>query len=113
VSSQAGVDDAGNVVGPGDLRAQAERAFANLTRVLAAARALPADVVRLTIYVVGYRPEDLETIRQAGAAYFPSRNPPVVTVLGVESLWRDGLLIALDATAVQGSGAASGGRQLP
>ncbi len=112
VSSQVAVDDAGNLVGEGDLRTQAERAFANLTRVLAAARALPTDVVRLTIYVVGYRPGDLDLIRQAGAAYFPARNPPVVTVLGVESLSREGLLIAVEATAVQGSGSAAG-RPLP
>ncbi len=105
VSSQVAVDDSGNVVGAGDLKAQAVRAFANLTRVLGAARALPEDVVRLTIYVVGYRPDDLATIRQGGAAYFPERKPPVVTVLGVESLSRDGLLIAVEATVVEGSGA--------
>lgn len=104
VSSQVAVDDDGNIVGGGDLPAQAVRAFANLTRVLGAARALPEDVVLLTIYVVGYRPEDLEAIRQAGAAYFSGHKPPVVTVLGVESLSRDGWLIAVEATAVQGSG---------
>lgn len=103
VTSQVAVDAVGNIVGAGDLRAQATQAFANLTRVLGAARALPEDVVRLTIYVVGYRPADLETVRQAGAAYFPARNPPVVTVLGVESLSREGLLIAVEATAVQGT----------
>lgn len=104
VSSQFAVDDGGNIVGAGNLRAQAVRAFANLTRVLGAARALPADVVRLTIYVVNYQPGDLDTIRQAGEAYFPDRNPPVVTVLGVQSLAREGLLIAVEATAVEGSG---------
>lgn len=102
LSSQVAVDDGGNIVGAGDLRAQAVQAFANLTRVLGAARALPGDVVRLTIYVVNYRPEDLDTIRQAGAAYFGGRNPPVVTVLGVQSLSREGLLVAVDATAVEG-----------
>ncbi len=108
VSSQVAVDDSGNVVGAGDLRAQATRAFANLTRVLGAARALPGDVVRLTIYLVNYRPEDLDTIRQTGAAYFPDGSAPVVTVLGVQSLSRAGLLIAVEATAVQGSGVSEG-----
>jgi enamine deaminase RidA (YjgF/YER057c/UK114 family) len=102
VSSQVAVDDAGNIVGGNDLQAQATQAFANLTRVLGAANALPEDVVRLTIYVVGYRPADLDVIRQAGAAYFPAHHQPVVTVLGVESLSREGLLVAVEATAVQG-----------
>lgn len=106
VSSQVAVDDAGNIVGGNDLEAQATRAFANLTRVLGAAQALPEDVVRLTVYVVGYRPADLDLIRQAGAAYLPAHHQPVVTVLGVESLSRAGLLVAVEATAVQGSSAA-------
>lgn len=104
VSSQLAVDDGGNIVGAGSLRAQAVQAFANLTRVLGAARALPQDVVRLTIYVVNYRPDDLDIIRSAGAAYFPERNQPVVTVLGVQSLSHEGLLIGIEATAVEGSG---------
>ena len=102
VASQVAVDDAGAIVGRGDLHAQAVRAFSNLTRVLAAARALPEDVVRLTVYVVDYKPDDLALIRDAGAAYFTAHNPPVITVLGVQSLSRDGLLIAVDATAVHG-----------
>jgi enamine deaminase RidA (YjgF/YER057c/UK114 family) len=103
VADQVAVDAAGNVVGPGDLHAQAEQAFTNLARVLGAARALPEDVVRLRIYVVNYTPDDLATIREAGATYFAARNPPVITVLGVQSLSREGLLIAVDATAVHGN----------
>jgi enamine deaminase RidA (YjgF/YER057c/UK114 family) len=109
-ASQVAVDEAGNIVGGTDLHAQAAQAFANLTRVLGAANALPEDVVRLTIYVVGYRPADLDLIRQAGAAYLPPHHQPVVTVLGVESLSRQGLLVAVEATAVQGSSAAQARR---
>ncbi|MGH7675164.1 MAG: RidA family protein [Gemmatimonadales bacterium] len=103
VSSQVAVDSAGSLVGAGDLRAQAERAFANLTAVLQAARAAPRDVVQLTIYVVDYRPEDLATIRDAAPQYFPGRNPPLTTVLGVQALVRPGLRIAVQATAVTGT----------
>jgi len=110
VSGQVALDDGGNLVGGNDLRAQAAQAFANLARVLGAASALPEDVVRLAIYVVGYRPADLDIIRQAGAAYFPAHHQPVVTVLGVESLSREGLLVAVEATAVQGSTAAAARR---
>jgi enamine deaminase RidA (YjgF/YER057c/UK114 family) len=103
VASQIALDDAGRLVGGSDLHAQAVQAFTNLLRVLGAAKVLPEDVVRLTICVVNYSPDDLATIREAGAAYFAARNPPVITVLGVQSLARAGALISVEATAVHGN----------
>lgn len=98
VSAQLGVDSAGAFAGK-DLRTQALRAFANLTSVLRAAGASARDVTTLTIYVVNYGASDMATIRDAGAAFFGG-NPPVATVLGVQSLSREGALIAVAATAV-------------
>ena len=98
IAGQLGVDSSGALAGS-DLRAQAERAFANLAAVLQSANASRRDVMALTIYVVNYHSADLETIRSAGAAFFGT-NAPVVTVLGVQSLSRDGALIAIDATAM-------------
>ena len=96
VTGQLGVDSTGALVGS-DLRSQAERAFANLSAVLQAAGATLRDVSALTVYVVNFRPADLETIRTAGAAYF-GPNAPVATVLGVQSVGRDGALISIGAT---------------
>ncbi|HXQ30236.1 MAG TPA: RidA family protein [Gemmatimonadales bacterium] len=103
VGTQLALDSTGAVVGVGDLRTQAERAFANLSAVLRAASAWPQDVVSLTIYVVDYTPSELSQISDAGAAFF-GVNPPVTTVLGVQSLAREGALIAVSATAVTGGG---------
>ena len=97
VTGQLGVDSSGALVGS-ELRAQAERAFTNLRAVLQSAGASMRDVTTLTIYVVNYRPADLETIRTAGAAYF-SANAPIATVVGVQSLGREGALISIGATA--------------
>jgi enamine deaminase RidA (YjgF/YER057c/UK114 family) len=58
------------------------------------------------MYVVNYRPADLATIRDAGAAYFGA-NAPIAMVLGVQSLSREGALIAIEAQAMA-SGAATG-----
>jgi enamine deaminase RidA (YjgF/YER057c/UK114 family) len=108
ITNQLGVDSAGTL--GTDLKTQAERAFANLAAVLRSAGALPRDVVSLTIYVVNYHSTDLATIREAGAAYFGS-NPPIATVLGVQSVGRDGALISIGGTAV--SSAASFLRDRP
>jgi enamine deaminase RidA (YjgF/YER057c/UK114 family) len=97
VGGQFGTDSTGTLVGT-DLRSQAAQAFANLGAVLKAANSMPRDVVTLTIYVVNYRPADTPTIRDAGTAYFGS-NPPIVTILGVQSLAREGALISVAATA--------------
>jgi enamine deaminase RidA (YjgF/YER057c/UK114 family) len=59
-----------------------------------------ADVAKLTIYVVNYSPKDLDVIRQAAPDFFPQRNPPAGMVIGVQALPQEGLLIAVDATAV-------------
>src|SRR6266511_1749141 len=101
VAGQLGVDSSGALAGA-DLRTQAERAFANLGTVLQASGATARDVTTLTIYVVNYRPADLATIRDAGAAYFGA-NAPIATVLGVQSLSREGALIAIAAQALAGS----------
>ena len=98
VAGQLGVDSTGSLAGS-ELRTQAERAFANLGTVLQAQGAAPRDVISLTIYVVNYRAADLATIREAGAAYLGS-NAPIVTVLGVQSLGREGALVSVGATAV-------------
>jgi enamine deaminase RidA (YjgF/YER057c/UK114 family) len=105
VTGQLGVDSAGALAGS-DLRTQAVRAFANLSAVLQASGATPRDVTALTIYVVNYRPADVATIRDAGAAYFGA-NAPIATVLGVQSLSREGALISVAAQAVT-SGTQSG-----
>ena len=97
IGGQFGADSTGTLVGT-DLRSQAAQAFANLGAVLKAGGSSPRDVVTLTIYVVNYRPADSATIRDAGTAYFGS-NPPIVTIIGVQSLAREGALISVAATA--------------
>ncbi len=100
VSGEVALDSTGKLVGPSDLRAQARQAFANLAFVLKIGGATPADVAKLTIYVANYSPRDFEAIREAGAEFLPARNPPAGVIVGVQSLPLEGLLIAVDATAV-------------
>lgn len=100
VSGQVALNDQGEIVGPGDLAAQARQAFANLTHVLNISGAIPEEVLRVNIYVVNLKAGDWDIIRKEGAQYFPERNPPAGILVGVQSLPRDGLLIAVDAHAV-------------
>jgi enamine deaminase RidA (YjgF/YER057c/UK114 family) len=99
VAGQVADDAYGNLVGPGDLAAQARQAFANVGRSLAAAGAGPEQVARITIYVVHHRPEYLPDISAARIAVFGDHKP-ADTLLGVETLAQPGYLIEVDAIAV-------------
>ncbi len=84
---------------PGDLATQARQVFGNLGRALAAAGARPAQVTRITIYVVNYqRDECLPVIEKARIALFGDHKPADV-VLGVATL-SPGYLIEVDAIAI-------------
>lgn len=99
ISGEVPLDSMGHLVGPGDLKAQARQAFANLAFVLKIAGARPADVTKLNVYVVNFHPADFATIKEAAAEFFPQRNPPAGIVLGIQSLPQEGMLIAVDAVA--------------
>jgi len=99
VAGQVSEDAAGTLVAPGDFAAQARQAFANVGLVLAAAGARPDQVARITIYVVGHRPERLPDIAAARIAVFGDHKP-ADTILGVETLAEAGRLIEVEAIAV-------------
>jgi enamine deaminase RidA (YjgF/YER057c/UK114 family) len=99
VAGQAADDAHGNLVGPGDLAAQARQAFANVGHALAAAGARPEQVAKITIYVVHHGPEYLPAISEARIAVFGDHKP-ADTLVGVETLAEPGYLIEVEAIAV-------------
>jgi enamine deaminase RidA (YjgF/YER057c/UK114 family) len=99
IAGQEPEDEHGHLVGPGDLAIQAHQVFANLGRALAAGGARPDQVARITIFVVGHRPEYLPVIEEARIALFGDHKP-ADTLVGVETLARPGYLIEVDAIAV-------------
>ena len=100
VSGQVAVDQDQKLIGEGDLRAQAVQAFRNLEAALAAGGAAATDVVKLNIYVKDYKPADAAVVGEALRRYFPQKDLPTSTWLGVQSLAREGFLIEVDAVAV-------------
>jgi len=99
VAGQVADDAQGNLVGAGDLAAQAHQAFANVGRALTAAGSGPKQVARITIYVVHHRPEYLAEISKARTSVF-GEHKPADTLLGVEALAEPGYLIEVEAIAV-------------
>lgn len=100
VSGQWSYDPKGELVGKGDLRAQAVQAFKNLKGVLAGGGATPADVVKINVYVVNYQPKLWPDIDAGISACFGKQRDFASTVVGVQALARARLLIEVEATAV-------------
>jgi enamine deaminase RidA (YjgF/YER057c/UK114 family) len=100
VAGQVSLDVEGRVVGPGDLRVQTEQVFKNLVRALAAAGARIDDVVKLTIFVVGFKPADRDVIREIRSLFIGDKPPPASTLVGVQALVMPELMIEIEAIAV-------------
>ena len=98
-SGQVAWDKDYNVVGAGDVGAQARQALANLKVVLAAAGAQVTDIVRLRTYVVNHNPSLLEPIGQALAEFYGDVMPAANTWIGVQALALPDFLIEIEATA--------------
>lgn len=99
VAGQVAEDREGNIVGPGDMTAQAHQVFTNIGYALAAAGARPDQVTKLTIFVAGYQREHLAQIEQGRAALFGDHKP-TDTLVGVAALSRPEYLLEVDAVAV-------------
>ncbi len=101
ISGQVAIDASGNVVGAGDLGAQAEQVFKNLEACLASAGATFADVTKLTTFIVGYQANrDRPILGAARQKYLPTTNPPASTLVGVQALATPDIMIEIEATAV-------------
>jgi enamine deaminase RidA (YjgF/YER057c/UK114 family) len=99
-AGQVAFDEHRNIVGGSDLIAQTHQALSNLKRNVEAAGASMTDMVKITTYVVNYDPRQLQEIIDVIGEYFPEGHHPTNTLLGVERLAVDELLIEIEGIAV-------------
>jgi enamine deaminase RidA (YjgF/YER057c/UK114 family) len=92
------LDDNGNVVGVGDIQAQASLAMANLGTALAASRATLRDVLKTTVFVASAQRADLDTAWDVVRAAFGDHDAPS-TLLGVSVLGYPDQLVEIEAIA--------------
>jgi enamine deaminase RidA (YjgF/YER057c/UK114 family) len=100
ISGQIALDEENNLVGVGDLRAQAAQAFANLNTVLGSLGADFSHVLKLTMYIANYRADEhLSIVREVLARYVADDQRPANTLVGVQALAQPALLIEVEAVA--------------
>jgi enamine deaminase RidA (YjgF/YER057c/UK114 family) len=99
IAGQLGLDlDNRLVGGPGDFRAQCERAFENLRLALTAAGAGFKDVVKITNYLVDM--SHIAIFREVRDKVLAAAPPPASTTMAISQLARPGALFEIEAIAV-------------
>lgn len=99
ISGQIAYDKDGNVVGAGDMKAQAEQVFRNLEAALTAAGAKFSDVVKMNSYITDM--SKVQAVRDVRAKYFTTA-APASTFVEVKGLVRPELLLEIEVVAVTG-----------
>jgi 2-iminobutanoate/2-iminopropanoate deaminase len=106
VSGQVPLDRDGRLIGEGDFDAQTRQVFTNLGAALEAAGASWADVVKLNYFLVDVT--NVASVRSIRDEFVNTEQPPASTLVEVSRLFRDDVLIEIDAVA-----AVDDVRQLP
>jgi enamine deaminase RidA (YjgF/YER057c/UK114 family) len=97
LSGQVPLDSSGARQGGTDFRSQAEQVFENLRAGLAAVGADFDDVVKLNFYVLDVR--NLPALREVRDRYVNVAAPPASTLVQVSGLFRDDVLLEVEAIA--------------
>ena len=99
IAGQVAQDSNGNLVGKGDICAQAEQVFKNIETCLVAVGATWNDVVKLSWYLTDLA--NLEGVRDARRRVVKrDEPPPASTLVQVARLFREEFLIEVEAIAV-------------
>ncbi|MGH7335366.1 MAG: RidA family protein [Candidatus Rokuibacteriota bacterium] len=96
VSGQVAWDPSGNIVGKGDVRAQARQTLANLRGVLQAAGGDLANLMKITTYIT--RIEDFPAVADVRGEVFQGELP-ASTLIVVKSLFHPDFLIEVEGVA--------------
>ena len=99
ISGQVAVDADGKVVGKGDMGVQAVQVFENLKLALAGVNATFNDVVKFTIFMTELTQETRKAVIEVRGRYINTSQPPAATMIGIDKLVLDDLLLEIEAVA--------------
>ena len=101
ISGQVALDAMGNVVGRGDMRAQAQQVFENIHAALQAIGASFKDIVKMTYFVVNM--SQFQAVREVRDQFMQPEYLPASTAVDVRRLVREEFLIEVEAIVVFGA----------
>ena len=99
IAGQVAWDASGNIMGKGDIRAQARQVFQNLRNVLQAAGGDLKDLMKITTYIT--KLEDFPAVAEVRSSVFQGELP-ASTLIVVKSLFHPDFLIEVEGVAAIG-----------
>jgi reactive intermediate/imine deaminase len=90
----------GELVGPGDVKAQTEQVYANIKAIVEAAGGTMDDIMKITVYATnaGF----LADIGEVRNRYFNADSQPASTFVMISALAQPGFLVEIEAIAELG-----------
>lgn len=98
MSGQVAIDSAGNLVGKEDIGKQTGQVFANIQKIVTAAGGTMDNIVKLGYFTTDVT--QIAAIRAARDKYINNQKPPASTLVQVSKLFREDVLIEIEATAI-------------
>lgn len=98
MSGQVAIDSKGNLIGKGDFNKQAEQVFQNIKNIVENAGGSMDNIVKLGFYVLDIN--QVPTLRLVRDKYVNVKTPPASTLVQVSKLYRDDVLLEVEATAI-------------
>lgn len=98
MSGQIALDTQGNLVGKEDMEKQTAQVFRNIKSIVEAAGGTMDNIVKLNYFVTDA--SKVQTIRTVRDQFVNTKTPPASTLVQVSRLFREDLLIEIEATAV-------------
>ena len=100
LSGQVAFDSDRNIIGEGDVVAQTRQTMRNLKSAVEIGGGEISDIVQITTHVVNYDPIQLDAVTGTIAEFFEPESLPTNTLVGINSLSTEGLLIEIGGIAI-------------
>ncbi len=98
LSGQVPFDNNGNLVGKNDLGKQTEQVFLNIKNILSELNGSMDNLVKIGIYLKDV--SQIQAFRNARDKFINLKTPPTSTLVEVNKLFRDDVLLEVEATAI-------------
>jgi enamine deaminase RidA (YjgF/YER057c/UK114 family) len=98
ISGQVPLDRNGNLVGKDDFAKQTEQVFINIRHAVTAAGGTMDQLVKIGVYVLDA--SQLQVFRDIRNKFVNVKNPPASTLVQVSRLFREDVLVEIEAMAI-------------
>lgn len=98
MSGQVALDKQGELVGKDDLEKQTEQVFRNIKSIVEANGGTMENIVKLGYFITDV--SKISVVRAVRDQFINTQHPPASTLVQVSKLFRDDVMIEIEATAV-------------